>query len=309
MIRFKNVLKKYGRRPVLDQINLAIEGGEFVTIVGPSGAGKSTLIYALLGASPIEKGSIEVDGNVVNQMDSRTLQKYRRKIGIVFQDDKLLPQKTVYENVAFAMEVCGSTPEQIKKRVPEVLEKVGFTGNSHAFPRQLSGGEKQKIAFARAIVHNPPLIIADEPTGNLDPQATREIIQLLLKFHKDGATVILATHDHEMVNLINRRVILLSHGKVISDQSQGKYDFSRFQKLMAEMEQTIRVAAEAVEVAETVAEAGLGVSGLDDVASDASLDPTGPSRARRKSGRPDSPSKPSIQTQETILEIHLDEEI
>jgi len=223
MIEFKDVTKKYGRHTVLDKLNLKIEPGEFVSVIGPSGAGKSTLVYALMGAEGIQHGEISVDGYVVNKMDDKALQYYRRKIGVVFQDYKLLQQKNVYENVAFALEVCGYERSDIKKRVPEVLEKVGLSKQQKQFPHQLSGGERQRAAIARALVHNPNLIIADEPTGNLDPKTAREIADLLLKINAEGTTVILATHNYELVNRIKKRVITLEEGKITRDEISGKY--------------------------------------------------------------------------------------
>ena len=224
MIQFEKATKKYGTRAVLNDVNLKIDGGEFVSVIGPSGAGKSTLIYTLIGAEKLDKGSINVEGFAVNKMTPTQLQYYRRRIGVVFQDYKLLPQKTVYENVAFALEVCGATDEEILKRVPEVLQFVGLTKQAHSFPNQLSGGEKQRTAIARALAHNPGLIVADEPTGNLDPQTALGIIDLLLKINKEGAIVILTTHNKELVNYVNKRVIVLNEGKVQSDVPVGQYN-------------------------------------------------------------------------------------
>ncbi|MFA5829376.1 MAG: cell division ATP-binding protein FtsE [Candidatus Gracilibacteria bacterium] len=223
MISFENVSKKYGRTVVLDKLNLQISTGEFVSVIGPSGAGKSTLVYILMGAEKIEHGKIIVDGYTINTMDDRELQFFRRRIGVVFQDYKLLPQKTVYENVAFAMEVCGYEDSEIKKRVPEILEYVGLTEFAKRFPSQLSGGERQRTAIARALVHHPRLIVADEPTGNLDPKTGKEIIELLLKINKDGITVILTTHNVALVDLIKKRVVKIAGGKVTSDLQQSGY--------------------------------------------------------------------------------------
>lgn len=223
MIVFENVSKKYGRTTVLDTVNLTIESGEFVSVIGPSGAGKSTLVYALIGAEKIQHGKISVDTYIVNTMKDRALQYYRRKIGVVFQDYKLLSQKNVYENVAFAMEVCGFERSEIKKRVPEVLHIVGLSKQQKQFPHQLSGGEKQRVAIARALVHHPSLIVADEPTGNLDPKTALEIISLLLKINEDGTTVILTTHNKDLVNFLKRRVVTLDDGRVVSDKKVGGY--------------------------------------------------------------------------------------
>lgn len=223
MIVFENVTKKYGRTAVLDKLNLSILRGEFVSVIGPSGAGKSTLIFALMGAEKIQHGKISVDGYVINQMNDRALQYFRRRIGVVFQDYKLLPQKNVYENVAFALEVCGYESADIKKRVPEVLEIVGLHERHRQFPHQLSGGEKQRVAIARALVHNPSLLLADEPTGNLDPMTAKGIIDLFLKINNDGITVILTTHNPLLVDHIRKRVIRIEHGKVVSDRQQSGY--------------------------------------------------------------------------------------
>jgi cell division transport system ATP-binding protein len=224
MIEFKEVTKKYGKTKVLDNLSLNIENGEFVSVIGPSGAGKSTLVHALIGAERIQHGTITVDGYVVNKMKDKDLQYYRRRVGVVFQDYKLLQQKNVHENVAFAMEVCGFEKSAIKKRVPEVLSLVGLTKQSRQFPHQLSGGERQRCAIARAMVHGPGLVVADEPTGNLDPKTAREIVDLLVKINSEGTTVILTTHNKELVNKLKRRVVTLEDGKVVSDKKVGEYN-------------------------------------------------------------------------------------
>ncbi len=223
MISFENVSKKYGNTTVLNRIDLEIQNGEFVSMIGPSGAGKSTLIHALIGAEKIDQGKIVVDGYNVNEMNDRELQFYRRRIGVVFQDYKLLPQKNVYENVAFAMEVCGYESPDIKKRVPEVLEIVGLKALARHFPHQLSGGEKQRTAIARALTHDPRLIVADEPTGNLDPKTGKEIVDLLLRINETGTTVLLTTHNALLVDLIRKRVVKLEAGKVASDRAHSGY--------------------------------------------------------------------------------------
>lgn len=223
MILFENVTKRYGKIAVLDRLNLSILRGEFVSIIGASGAGKSTLIYTLIGAEKIDQGKVSVDGFHVNEMKDRDLQYFRRKIGVIFQDYKLLPQKTVYENVAFAMEVCGYETPDIRKRVDEVLTIVGLQDYKKRFPHQLSGGEQQRVAVARAIVHNPGLLVADEPTGNLDPVTAKELIELLLKINREGITVVLTTHNAGLVDFLQKRVVKLAHGKVVSDLKQGGY--------------------------------------------------------------------------------------
>jgi cell division transport system ATP-binding protein len=224
MIVFENVTKKYGKTPVLDKVNLAIENGEFVSLIGPSGAGKSTFVYTLIGAEKIDTGSIIVDGYTVNTMKDRAIQFYRRRIGVVFQDYKLLPQKNVYENISFALEVCGFERDDIKKRVPEVLDIVGLKTKAKQFPHQLSGGERQRVAIARALVHNPGLIVADEPTGNLDPKTAHEIIELLLKINAEGTTILLTTHNKDLVDFIKRRVVTLEDGKVVNDRKGAGYN-------------------------------------------------------------------------------------
>lgn len=223
MIVFEGVSKRFAKTQVLDGVNLEIEAGEFVSVIGSSGAGKSTLVYALIGAEKIQHGKIMVDGFVVNQMNDTALQYYRRRIGVIFQDYKLLQQKNVFENVAFALEVCGFEKSEIKKKVPEALSVVGLTKQHRQFPHQLSGGEKQRVAIARALVHNPSLIVADEPTGNLDPKTAFEIIELLLKINKEGTTVILTTHNKDLVNHIKKRVVTLEDGKVVSDRKAAGY--------------------------------------------------------------------------------------
>ncbi len=214
MIEFKNATKKYGDRLVLDNVNLQIQGGDWLWLTGASGAGKTTLIHALIGAVPLSNGEIFVDGYDVTRFNRLALQEYRRRLGIVFQDYKLLPKKTVYENVAFAMEVCGYSDHQIAEKVPEVLERVGLSQARHHFPYMLSGGEKQRAAIARALIHEPRLIIADEPTGNLDPKTAMEIVHLFQKLHVEGATVIFATHNLSLLEIFRKRQIHVEDGRV-----------------------------------------------------------------------------------------------
>lgn len=216
MIEFKNATKKYGERFVLDNVNLAIQGGDWVWLTGASGAGKTTLIHALIGAVRLTEGEVRVDGYSIGKLDFNALQEYRRKLGIVFQDYKLLPRKTVFENVAFAMEVCGYSEKQIAERVPEVLAKVGLADARHHFPHMLSGGEKQRCAIARALIHEPRLIIADEPTGNLDPATADEIVELFLKLHIEGATVIFATHNLSLIDRYKKQRIHVEGGRVVA---------------------------------------------------------------------------------------------
>ncbi len=215
MISFHNVTKKYDSHLVLDSVSFSIENNEFVVLTGASGSGKSTVIALLIGAEKPTNGSIEVDGMYVSEMDLDTLQLYRRKIGVVYQDYKLLVKKTVFENVAFAMEVCNEPDELIHERVPQVLEKVGLLSFQDKFPDQLSGGEKQRLAIARALVHRPRLIIADEPTGNLDEANVRGIVDLLTNLHEEGNTVLLTTHDPFVRELVDGRSLTLEDGKII----------------------------------------------------------------------------------------------
>ena len=199
---------------VLDQASFEIHPNELVVLNGISGAGKSTIVALLIGAEKPNTGTVEVDDMVVNDMDANTLQVYRRKVGVVYQDYKLLPKKTVFENAAFAMEVCEEPLDMISKRVPEVLEKVGLLQFQDQFPNQLSGGEKQRLSIARALVHNPRLLIADEPTGNLDRTTARGIIDLFKKLHNEGATVFLTTHDPLAHELLAGRILNIGGGKI-----------------------------------------------------------------------------------------------
>lgn len=224
MIVIDKVTKKYGHNTVLDDVSFEVEGGEFVSIVGASGAGKTTLIHAMIGAEDIDKGSINIDQYEVTRLSSTGIQEYRRKIGIIFQDYKLLPRKTVFENVAFALEVAGYSKRFINRRTTDVLKLTGLEDRRNQFPRQLSGGERQRTAIARALVHAPELLIADEPTGNLDPENTLALAKLFLKINKHGTTVILATHNKDVVNSIRKRVITLDKGKLVSDRQNAEYN-------------------------------------------------------------------------------------
>ncbi len=224
MIAFQNVSKVYaGHVPALEDVTFRVNRGEFVSIVGRSGAGKSTLIKLLIGEEKPSKGRVFFGQYEVNKLKDADLPALRRHIGIVFQDFRLLPQKTAYENVAFALEVAGRPQNEIDELVPQVLDMVGLSDRLNNFPSELSGGEKQRVAIARAMVHRPEVIIADEPTGNLDPINTSDIINLLLKINELGTTLILATHDKEIVNSLERRVVTIDHGKVVRDEEKGKY--------------------------------------------------------------------------------------
>ncbi len=229
MILFTNVSKCYEnctKSIALEDVTFKIDAGEFVMLVGKSGAGKSTIVKLLIGEEQPTKGKIIVAGREVSRLTSSELPELRRKIGVVFQDFRLLPKKNVYENVAFAMEVAGRPEAEIEAVVPQVLDMVGLADRAGHFPSQLSGGEKQRVAIARAMINRPTVIVADEPTGNLDPMNTWEIMKLLIKINELGTTVVLATHDKDIVNALGKRVISIDGGKVVSDEKNGKYILS-----------------------------------------------------------------------------------
>jgi cell division transport system ATP-binding protein len=223
MITFENVYKKYGKSEVLQNINLNIAPGEFISLVGMSGAGKSTLIKLIIGEEELDSGKILIDNIDMSTVRKVDLPYLRRKIGTVFQDIKLLPKRTAFENVAFAMEVSGHRKDKIDKDVPKILELVGLLHKRDNFPKEMSGGEKQRIAIARSLAHRPVLLLADEPTGNLDEINANEIIEILLKINRLGTTVILATHAADLVNKINKRVITIEGGQITREQEQGTY--------------------------------------------------------------------------------------
>ena len=224
VIDFKDVTKNYpGKVIAVDNISFKIEIGEFVSLVGPSGAGKSTLIRMLTREELPTSGRIYVAGRDITTLKTKDLPYFRRKVGIIFQDFKLLPKKTVYENVAFALEVAGISNAEINDRVPKMIEIVGLTKQSKSLSEELSGGEKQRVSIARALVHRPKILIADEPTGNLDPVTTWEIIELLFKINRQGTIVLLATHDKEVVDALQRRVITMRDGRIVGDAQHGKY--------------------------------------------------------------------------------------
>ena len=226
MIEFRNVKKIYtgGINTIaLDDISFVIKKEEFVSLVGHSGAGKSTLLKLLYAEEHPTSGEILFNGEDIARLTPKQLPYHRRRIGTVFQDFKLLPRKTIFENVAFALEVSDHSDKEISELVPQILEIVGLAHKMDSYPREISGGEQQRVAIARALVHRPPLIIADEPTGNLDPISSWGIIQLLLKINKLGTTVLLATHNKDIVNRVKKRVITLDQGKIIRDHSKGRY--------------------------------------------------------------------------------------
>ena len=224
MIYFDNVSKTYPDGTVaLEGVTLSIKQGEFVSIVGHSGAGKTTLVKLLLGEARASGGIVSFDSVDIQKVKSKNMPKLRRRMGVIFQDFRLIPNKTAYENVAFAMEVAGKTDEEIASDVPHVLELVDLSKKMWNFPRQLSGGELQRVAIARAIVNHPDLIIADEPTGNLDPINTYEIVQILKKINDMGTTVILTTHNKGVVEALGKRVITMDQGRMTRDDVTGKY--------------------------------------------------------------------------------------
>lgn len=226
MIKLKNVSKVYTNNHIaLSNINIDIEKGEFVFLVGPSGAGKSTFIKLLLKEVDITSGQIVVNNKEVNKLKRNDIPFYRRSIGMVFQDFRLLPDKTVYENVAFAMRIVEANPKEIKKRIPQVLSLVGLSGKANQYPNQLSGGEQQRIALARALANNPKLLICDEPTGNLDPETSWEIMDLLMEINKSGTTILMATHAKDIVDRMKKRVIAIEKGVVVRDQQRGVYGY------------------------------------------------------------------------------------
>lgn len=227
MIELQRVTKTYGAHVVLDDISLAIEPGEFVSLVGQSGAGKSTLIKLLTCEERPTKGRIYIAGRDISELTPKELPGYRRKIGIIFQDFRLLPHKNVHENIAYALEVCGATDEEIKRRVPKILELVGLSNQTKNYPNELSGGEQQRVAIARSLIHSPKILIADEPTGNLDPENTNDIIRLLERINHFGTIVLLATHNKDVVDQLKRRVVELDHGKIVRDDKRGGYSRHR----------------------------------------------------------------------------------
>lgn len=224
MIQFQDVSKVYPPDIVgLAGVNVRIKPGEFVSIVGQSGTGKTTLVKMLIADEKPTRGKIAVGGWDISNIRSRDIPVLRRQIGVVFQDFKLLPQKTVYENIAFALEVSGASTQRIKTVVPQVLKIVNLEEKANRYPKQISGGEQQRVVIARALVHRPKILVADEPTGNLDTINTQEIIDLLQKINQFGTTVLLVTHNREVVNALRRRVITIDRGRVVSDQEVGKY--------------------------------------------------------------------------------------
>jgi cell division transport system ATP-binding protein len=227
MINFQKVTKiyqvNYALITALSDVSFQIEKKEFVSIVGKSGSGKTTLLKLLLAEERPDSGQIFFENYEINKLSFKKLSAHRRKMGAIFQDYKLISSKTIYENIAYIMEVIGVDDNDIRKNVSEILELVGLKKRAESFPVELSGGEKQRVAIARALIHQPDLILADEPTGNLDFYHSLEIIELLLKIHEMGVTVILATHNKEIINSLSKRVITLDSGRVIRDEKEGRF--------------------------------------------------------------------------------------
>ena len=230
MIIFKNISKIYPANPAggapiiaLEDVSFEIKEREFVSIVGKSGAGKSTLLKLLLAQEKPTKGEVFFEGEDVHKIKSKKIPELRRKIGAIFQDYKLLPSKTTYENTVYVMEVLGKSEEEILRDAPKVLDIVGLSHRSHNFPAELSAGERQRAAIARALIHRPKVILADEPTGNLDPYNAFEIICLLLKINEFGTTVVLTTHNKEIINSLEKRVITLEKGRIVRDENKGRF--------------------------------------------------------------------------------------
>ncbi|MBU5438491.1 cell division ATP-binding protein FtsE [Tissierella sp. MSJ-40] len=225
MIKFTNTGKEYKNGvKALSNINLNIKKGEFVFIVGPSGAGKSTLIKLLLKEEDPTEGKIYLNDMDITKVKNRRIPFIRRNIGVVFQDFRLLPNKTVYENVAFAMEIIGAHPKEIRRRVPMILSMVDLSKKADCYPDQLSGGEHQRVSIARSIVNNPPVLIADEPTGNLDPETAWEIMKVLREINRRGTTILMATHAKDIVDSMKKRVVAIEAGKVVRDEEKGGYE-------------------------------------------------------------------------------------
>ncbi|HMO21053.1 MAG TPA: cell division ATP-binding protein FtsE [Candidatus Melainabacteria bacterium] len=224
MIRLQNVSKTYGGRPALKDINLHVALGEFAFLVGPSGAGKSTLMRLLYREEMPTAGNVFIGGVNLNKLGSRQIPLLRRRLGIVFQDYKLLPRQTAYDNVAYILRALGVDEKDVRKRVTSALNVVNLEDKASAYPDELSGGEQQRVGIARAIVNGPPVLLADEPTGNLDPATSLEIVQLLARISERGTTVLISTHDHTIVNTMRRRVISLKQGEVMTDVDSGMYE-------------------------------------------------------------------------------------
>ena len=224
MIEFRGVSKRYTSGDLgLDHATFGVERGDFVFLVGSTGSGKSTVMRLLIKEVDPTEGSIRVAGHDLSEITRRRIPFYRRNIGVVFQDFKLLPNRTVYDNVAYALQVTGGSRKEIRAKVPDILRLTGLSLKLHNYPDQLSGGEQQRVSIARAFVNHPPLLLADEPTGNLDPETSIDIMRLLYRINRTGTTVLVATHDHAMVDKMRQRVLELSHGRIVRDEAAGLY--------------------------------------------------------------------------------------
>ena len=224
VVEFRDVSKVYDGGSVgLERVSLKVDRGEFVFLVGPTGCGKSTCIRLLLKEIEPSAGDVLIAGRSLTEMERKRVPHLRRNMGVVFQDYKLLPNRTVYANVAYSLEVIGETRQSIRRKVPQILRLVGLSTKLHSYPDELSGGEQQRVSIARAFVNHPPLLLADEPTGNLDPETSIGIMQLIYRINRTGTTVIVATHDREMVDKMRRRVIELESGRIVRDQRSGRY--------------------------------------------------------------------------------------
>lgn len=224
MIKFINATKAYNKKVLaINDINFQIKPGEFVSIVGRSGSGKTTIVKSLIGEERLDQGKVIVGGWDITKIRQAHVHVLRKQIGVIFQDFKLLPNKTLFENVAFAMQVCGKSPKKIKNIVPQLMKIVGLEKKMNRYPKEVSGGEKQRAAIARSLVHQPKILLADEPTGNLDLINADEIIELILKINKFGTTIVLVTHNRDIVNKLRKRVVTIKQGRIIHDQAVGKY--------------------------------------------------------------------------------------
>ncbi|MEA4986732.1 MAG: cell division ATP-binding protein FtsE [Anaerovorax sp.] len=223
MIVYQNVTKYYGNNIGIENVNIHINKGDFVFLVGPSGAGKSTFIKLLLKELNVDSGSIKMNDMEITNLSNRLIPKLRRSTGIVFQDFRLLPKKTVFENVAFAMEIIHMSSRTIRRQVPQVLSLVGISSKADKYPHELSAGEQQRVAIARAIVNNPAVLIADEPTGNLDPETAWDIMRLLDKINRRGTTILMVTHAKDIVDRMGKRVVAIDKGRIVRDDAEGAY--------------------------------------------------------------------------------------
>jgi cell division transport system ATP-binding protein len=235
MIAFDNVTKSYGTNIGIQDVSIRINKGDFVFLVGPSGAGKSTFVKLILKEIDADRGSIKLNGTEITRLSNREIPKLRRNTGIVFQDFRLLPRKTVFENVAFAMEIIHMSPRSIRRQVPQVLSLVGISSKASKYPHELSAGEQQRVAIARAIVNNPTVLIADEPTGNVDPDTAWEIMRLLEQINLRGTTVLMVTHAKDIVDKMGKRVIAIDKGRIVRDDANGCYGAYEDERLLTSL--------------------------------------------------------------------------